>query len=171
MSTRANIVIKNESNDGKSLTSVKYVQVYHHFDGYPTGVGEEIRELLYKHFVEEQSKDMSVDSLYKMFIETNTDEMYPGYCLDIATNDIWDVRLHGDIEYLYVIDIDEESVFCYHLNIGWSRENKNADYAAIANDYHQEKYPILYRMSFFTDESIEDAICEMQEINKKNNNH
>lgn len=171
MSTRANIVIKNKSNDGKSLTSVKYVQVYHHCDGYPKGVGEEIRELLHKRFVEEQNKDISVDSLYKMLIETNTDEMCPEYRLDTATNDIWKVRLHGDIEYLYVIDIDEESVFCYHQNIGWSSEDENAHFATIVTDYHQERYPILYRMSFFTDESIEDAIHEMQEINNKNNNH
>lgn len=91
MSTRSNIILVTPDN--------KAHQFYHHFDGYLSGVGEELRtKLLYSVGMSIIVKDISV---YDVLIgEVMKDEEYE----DEYVHDMNEVNhLHRDIEFLYVV--------------------------------------------------------------------
>lgn len=91
MSTRSNIILVTPDN--------KAHQFYHHFDGYLSGVGEELRtKLLYSVGMSIIVKDISV---YDVLIgEVMKDEEYE----DEYVHDMNEINhLHGDIEFLYVV--------------------------------------------------------------------
>lgn len=90
MSTRANIRITE--GDGQIL-------LYHHCDGYPEGVGKELKEFLkfYKYWDPERiASDLATMK--------NRYEKYPYECA---------ICLHGDEAYVYVIDCDKKTLTCY----------------------------------------------------------
>lgn len=92
MSTRSNVVVVNA--DGNHVD-----QFYHHWDGYLSGVGEELRKhLLYSIGINSLVKDMSV---YDILIGELSD------CDGYEFEDSWASsdhnRLHADIEFTYVI--------------------------------------------------------------------
>jgi cupin superfamily acireductone dioxygenase involved in methionine salvage len=91
MSTRSNVILVTPNN--------KVHQFYHHWDGYLSGVGEELRtKLLYSVGISSIEKGISV---YDVLIgEIMKDEDYE----DEYVHDMNKVNhLHGDIEFLYVI--------------------------------------------------------------------
>lgn len=91
MSTRSNIILVTPDN--------KAHQFYHHFDGYLSGVGEELRcKLVYSLGMNTLIKDMS---LYDLLVgEVAKDSDYEDeYKLEMNDRN----HIHCDIEYLYVI--------------------------------------------------------------------
>lgn len=90
MSTRASIRITE--GDGQIL-------LYHHCDGYPEGVGSELKEFLKerKYWYAERI----AQGLVTMKNQWNDFPYEPAICL------------HGDEEYVYVIDCDKKTLTCY----------------------------------------------------------
>lgn len=94
MSTRAAIIIK----DTKSKNNL-----YRHCDGYPEGLGEEIKEFLdtYKEAASVSADTLAMD-MNREGIASHTD------CI------------HSDEEYLYIIDCEERKLTCYDVGFQWS---------------------------------------------------
>ena len=83
MSTRCNIVIENKND---------VLYLYHHFDGYPEGVGAELLELQNM-----LKSNMTPQDVYDSLVYLYGD----GYELTD--------RLHGDIEYVYFIKLNDDN--------------------------------------------------------------
>lgn len=92
MSTRAHIRIQKGN---------RAILLYHHFDGYPEGVGADLRDYLSKNFPGRWYDEEIANSLVKQLHDLKDD----GY--EITT------CIHGDEEFLYVIDCDSRKVLCY----------------------------------------------------------
>ena len=88
MSTRATIKIQ-EGHVERWL--------YHHCDGYPEGVGEDLDQLL------NTEKRWSIESIFYRLTEDEEYEPTKGQ--------------HGDEEYAYLIDCDMKKLKCY--KVGW----------------------------------------------------
>ena len=88
MSTRCNIIIKEKNQEP--------IYVYHHFDGYPEGVGSELKEILSTRFNEVLTGKNIENFLY------NYDTQYE------KTDSI-----HGDIEYLYILTVKDNNTINY----------------------------------------------------------
>lgn len=91
MSTRSNVIIISPDN--------KVDQFYHHWDGYLSGVGEELRKwLLYSIGMNALIKDKSV---YDILFGELTD------CDGYESEGSWKLNdrncLHSDVEFVYVI--------------------------------------------------------------------
>lgn len=87
MSTRAHIIVKNENTK---------CYVYHHFDGYPEGVGKELRKYM------------------QDTIHTNDPEQFCQDLEDLDPNyEFENYGLHGDEDYIYVIDFANNTYTCY----------------------------------------------------------
>lgn len=91
MSTRATIRLKEGEN---------IVNLYHHHDGYPEGVGADLKDRL-----NNNKNYWDVYSFANLLIKDNNDEYE-------LTN-----GQHGDEAYAYLIDFDTKTITCYH--IGW----------------------------------------------------
>lgn len=91
MSTRCHILL--EKNDSET----KFV--YHHFDGYPEGVGEELVGLLSRYNMQNWEPAAIANWL------ENQDDLYEP-----------DDGIHGDEEYVYVIDCDSHTLRCYEYD-------------------------------------------------------
>lgn len=93
MSTRAAIVIKDAKNKNN---------LYRHSDGYPEGLGEEIKEFLDEY---KEAESISADALA---MDMHREEIAsPTYCI------------HSDEEYLYIIDCEKRKLTCYDVGIAW----------------------------------------------------
>lgn len=120
MSTRANVVIKKTAENG----NVSYAQLYHHHDGYCSGVGKDLSEYMAEIDVmpdEEKKKVLKNPvSLAKWLShdDRNDEYEYEGTS----------VNLHGDIEYLYVIDLTDKSITCYST---WDWDGEIDDLAKV----------------------------------------
>lgn len=91
MSTRSNVILVTPDS--------KVYQFYHHWDGYLSGVGEELRRwLLYSIGMNALLKDKSV---YDILI----DELHD--CDGYESEGSWEINdhncLHSDVEFVYVI--------------------------------------------------------------------
>ena len=116
MSTRANILLISPDNE--------VTQIYHHFDGYLSGVGEELRlHLLYSIGISSLYKDIS---LYDAFIDSiSSDDSYEKDD-DFELSD--SNRVHSDIEFLYVIK--DTSLYC----VGeWDLRNRFSTYSDLVD--------------------------------------
>ena len=87
MSTRAHIRI----TDGRDV-----IMLYHHHDGYPEGVGSYLLNFL------KDRKYWNGEEIANDLIKDKHDEEY-----EVTT------CLHGDEEYVYVIDCDNKTLKCY----------------------------------------------------------
>lgn len=98
MSTRCNVVIK-KGNDK--------VYLYHHHDGYPSGVGKDIIEYM-EYLCEAVSKEEKDEIL------STPQKLAEWLCSD-ERDDEYEFTdcLHGDIEYLYEIYLDSDAVACF----------------------------------------------------------
>lgn len=91
MSTRAHIrIIEGEGQ----------ILLYHHSDGYPSGVGSELKEYLSK-FKYGWYAETIARGLVTMIDKWKQFPYEPAICL------------HGDEEYVYVIDCDSKKLSCY----------------------------------------------------------
>lgn len=91
MSTRATIRLKEGEN---------IVNLYHHHDGYPEGVGEDLKQRL-----NNDKGYWDMHSFANLLIKDNTDEYELTY------------GQHGDEIYAYLIDFDTKTITCY--KVGW----------------------------------------------------
>ena len=95
MSTRCNVIIKDETKDKDDV-----IYVYHHCDGYPEGVGAELKYIIENCYTE---AFLNRTSIAKLLCD------YPSeYGPYEMTTDI-----HGDIEYLYVLTVLEDGTVKY----------------------------------------------------------
>lgn len=97
MSTRSQIkVIKND----------KEVMLYHHYDGYPEGVGFCLLKVLDK-YKSQKSEYVNVNPLVSDMVKQGSFEITFGN--------------HLDIEYYYELNFDEEKVICREVD-NWEGE-------------------------------------------------
>lgn len=115
MSTRSNILIIKKDSDNKFVVT----QYYHHCDGYLEGVGEELR--LYAvtgvGFSAISNEELDVN-IKKLLSENSQYKQEDNY--DFSEKD----GIHGDIEYLYVLDVANYScnnniVSLYYIKTCW----------------------------------------------------
>lgn len=139
MSTRANVVIKKSDDNG----AVNYAQLYHHHDGYCSGLGNDLSEYMaeIETMPDEEKKNIlkTPVSLAEWFADDKRfDEFeYEGT----------DVNLHGDIEYLYVIDLTTETITCYSI---WDLDGDIKDLDKVNGEAKQcDKYFMCYSVSMW----------------------
>lgn len=102
MATRSNIVIRNGN-------STDYAQLYHHWDGYPTGVGEEL--------LTNFNSLSNFDNVHELAQHINNiDDSYR----------IETCGLAADIEFLYVLDIQTKTISCYSVFL-WDDDVQDID--------------------------------------------
>lgn len=87
MATKAHIIVK----DNKS----KYY-VYHHYDGYPDSVGKKLKDFI--EYTDENNAFVFCNKLNK------SDKQF----------EFENLGLHGDENYVYVIDFTDNSFVCYN---------------------------------------------------------
>ena len=90
MATRSNVVVINNKGDKEFI--------YHHYDGYPSGVGAELNKMFKKNSTFGSVKECA-DHI------KNSDFQY------MATE-----CLHADIDYLYTINIDDKTIKCEYVD-------------------------------------------------------
>lgn len=112
MSTRAHIRI----NDGDNV-----LYLYHHCDGYPEGVGEELKEMLGSL----RNVTWTADYVHRSI--SSTDDSYE----DAPEGQ------HGDEEYAYLIDCGTRTLKCY--KVGWDEDYPWRE----RNVVFKEKFPDL----------------------------
>lgn len=131
MSTRSNIIVISPSK--------KINQYYRHWDGYFEGAGLDLINKLSEAFADKRcAKFMNRENLYKKLggYEIKPETFYDWFMFEMS-KDLRidkqyeknyepedDLILHGDIEYLYIIDfsiedgIESARLFYRHLGIG-----------------------------------------------------
>jgi len=112
MPTRAHIRI----NDGDNV-----LYLYHHRNGYPEGVGEELKEML------GSLRNVTWTAEYVHRSISNTDDSYR----DAPEGQ------HGDEEYAYLIDCGTRTLKCY--KVGWDEDYPWKEH----NVLFKEKFPDL----------------------------
>ena len=95
MSTRATILIKSEKK-GKS------VRIYHHCDGYPEGIGSDLKAY---------TSTLNCWDVYEI-----ANDLIKGHCIHDDDYELTSCQ-HGDEEYAYLIDCDAKTLTCYE--VGW----------------------------------------------------
>ena len=95
MSTRANILLLETGNK---------LWLYHHFDGYPHYLGNRLMKIM------EQHKEHKWLNIYDLANEMIKDTEDNGF--EITEN------RHGDIEYLYIINVEEQKITCVETDFG-----------------------------------------------------
>ena len=131
MSTRCNIIVQDSNNS---------CQLYHHCDGYPSGVGAELKEFLntvdFSRSAEEFAEELE-----------KWDHSYENEGI-FATP-------HGDIEYLYKIDLTQGILTCTDDN-----NSMIFEHAFYMDEEEKSNYERGYR------KGIEDAIQMLQKLLK-----
>ena len=102
MSTRCNIIVKAK---GKKIT------LYHHWDGYLEGVGQDLVNKFKNMFID-NNKCYWIHAV-NMLVKDKTDDGY-----EISDG------IHGDIEYLYTIDTDKKTIKYQTVGYGINFEQK-----------------------------------------------
>lgn len=151
MSTRANVVIKKTAKNG----NVSYAQLYHHHDGYCSGVGKDLSEYMDEIGVmpdEEKKKVLEDPVSFAKWL--SHDDRHDEYEYEGTS-----VNLHGDIKYLYVIDLTNKTITCYS-NLDW--DGKIDDLAKVNGEAKQcEDYFMCYSVSMWQKfDEYEDKIRE-----------
>ena len=117
MSTRCNIAVRHKGWDDSGPT---YTYIYHHCDGYPSGVGSDLKAFLAKHW------NKPGDWQWMDYATLMIDDILKGKVggdLDYRFTQ----GIHGDIEYLYVIDTLDHTFKCYALHYGDANEYKTVE--------------------------------------------
>ena len=105
MSTRCNIIIK----DG-----AERIYLYHHHDGYPLGVGTELQDYLQRKWGESWRTCWYGTSIANHLVKGHIN--YP-LAQEPHEDDEYEVTygLHGDVEYVYVINCRARTIRCYSI--------------------------------------------------------
>lgn len=107
MSTRCNVIIKNYDESGEPIQ----YQLYHHHDGYPEGVGADLMEYI-KEIQANEDKGVQILSSCEKLAEYLCDPLRHDEYENEGTN----IRLHFDIEYLYIIDLSTQVLECFEID-------------------------------------------------------
>ena len=111
MATRSivRIIPSNLSEQGSNpMATPKYIHLYHHWDGSPSGVGRELERFLCGRNDGDDSNGMPTWDGERIAEElVNTRQ---GYIKSDGN--------HGDVEYGYVIDCAKRTLTCYDLDYG-----------------------------------------------------
>ena len=89
------------------------IQLYHHHDGYPEGVGRDLK----KYLAEKHPVDWDVceiaNGLVKGDLKYESQDFHGRPV--IKTDDEYEITtcIHGDEDYVYIIDCGEGSLKCY----------------------------------------------------------
>ena len=94
MSTRATILIKESREDN--------IHIYHHHDGYPEGVGSDL-----KRYLNTLTSEWHASQIADDLINNNAN-------LDDNEYELTSCQ-HGDEAYGYLIDCDNKTLKCYKL--------------------------------------------------------
>ena len=105
MSTRCNIIIK----DGP-----RRITLYHHHDGYPEGVGTELQDYLRRKWSQDWRHGWEGFYIANDLVKGHI--LYP-LSSDGREDDEYEVTsgLHGDVEYVYVINCRAMAIRCYEV--------------------------------------------------------
>lgn len=105
MSTRAHIRIK----DGD-----EQIMLYHHHDGYPEGVGRDLKKFLQENCQNYWDACEIANGLVKGGIKHEHKGLYSGN-VEVRADDEYEITtcIHGDEEFIYVIDCDKKELKCY----------------------------------------------------------
>lgn len=106
MSTRCNIVLTQTTTSNDYKTNENDIVLYHHHDGYPSGVGFVLHEVLTK----AKFFDSNSQSVYDKLDITNTLIKKSDAEFELTR------AIHGDIDYLYIIDIEKKKLTCKPVN-------------------------------------------------------
>ena len=109
MSTRATILIK-------SAEKKESVRIYHHLDGYPDGIGSDLKAY--------------TSTLRWWDVYGIANDLIKGRCgmVGNSPDDGYELTScqHGDEEYAYLIDCDAKTLTCYEVGwdeFEWKEEN------------------------------------------------
>ena len=105
MATRCNIILRRENEP--------MYQLYHHYDGYTDGVGNELLDILQTESLENTPN--VIDCI----------RQYNGYEFEGINGE--ECRLHWDIEYLYVIDLTNSMLYAYEVENLFRRKDDIED--------------------------------------------
>jgi hypothetical protein len=111
MATRSivRIIPSNQLEQGNNAESApKYIHLYHHWDGSPSGVGRELDRFLCGRNDGDDSNGMPTWDGERIAEELLTTRQ--GYVKSDGN--------HGDVEYGYVIDCAKRRLTCYDLEFG-----------------------------------------------------
>lgn len=112
MSTRSIVRIiprqRNKHNEDAETATPRYIYLYHHSDGYPSGVGRELER-----FLRDRNDGNDASGQPTWDGERIAEDL-------IATTSgyIPSDGNHGDVEYGYVIDCESRTLTCYDLDFG-----------------------------------------------------
>ena len=112
----------------KIVEQDKEIQLYHHHDGYISGVGYD----LIKRFLNEETLKLEIPN--DIYIVANK------LIKDLEDEYNVTVYKHSDIEYLYVVDCDNNTITGYDVN-NWGEEmvtNEVYSCSSILNSYLKE---------------------------------
>ena len=110
MSTRSEILIKDYGTY-EGLKWKRSGKLYHHCDGYPSGVGRDLMERIYPMLV--KSNNLGVDEIANKLIK-DKDNVDDGYEMTVYT--------HADIEYFYEIDIPKKQIKCFKARYSYNKK-------------------------------------------------
>lgn len=102
MSTRSVLIIHTPR-----LGTEKDILIYHHWDGYPEGVGATLKGVIKKYQENKYVPYIDCTVLANALIKD------PDECWELT------VFNHTDIEYLYLINCDNKQLHCYRVNQPW----------------------------------------------------
>lgn len=151
MSTRCNIVVKNHYGEQVSKQD-ECVTIYHHYDGYPTGVGRMLIEFIQEKYLDKKANpywhfEKFVNTILKgvPYHETGKEE-------ELIDNGFeWTSEIHGDIDYLYVIaERDEDVLLTCYSNV--FKKDANGEYYREDRLVFSDTIQNLYKI---TDEEFE----------------
>ena len=106
MSTRATIIIKRKDET--------VCQLYHHYDGYETGVGKTLHTVFNKY---DEAKRIGYKELIPLLFKLET--LQEGWELEPKE------RNHTDIEYLYFVDLETSKITYFKGNKDEREERKH----------------------------------------------
>ena len=138
MSTRSVVIVKQGNKD---------CSIYHHWDGYPEGVGYDLLERS-KDWGSAYINDWDATNVINNLLK-DKDECYE-----------FKFYIHPDIEYLYVIDCDNKKVKCFKVII-----NINDDYTLSDNNW--KEYKDIYEGKFGQEIDIYKKFPEIFEDKEK----
>lgn len=155
MSTRANIIIQESftynDKDGNEVTQTEKLFFYRHSDGYPDGTMPTLKIFMDWLKSGKIRQDVGQGAGWLIIIGAMEYNHIPEYKLEQPTRwgtqygnistikepKDWKVgsyepttEIHGDIEYLYVIDMKNKSIKCYN---SWDDEGNGKDEVSIEN--------------------------------------
>ena len=107
MSTRCNVIVKDKFDR---------IWLYHHHDGYPEGVGQDLVNRFKEKF--EKNEKIWWSDIVNKLVKDQNDEY------EISDGE------HSDIKYCYTIDCDKKTICYQEIFIKWDSEHFDRTYGS-----------------------------------------